>query len=181
VIEEATVAQATGNATGSNVGPADRGHPRRWWIMAVLGAVAFMAQLDFFIVNVALDGIGRSFPGSNEAELSWVLGAYAIIFAAVLVPAGRFADLYGRKKVLLAGIAVFTAASALASFAPTLGVLILARAIQAVGGAMIVLLDRCLDGDVTVSVGRGAAARLPRHRPPSPALARWLDSGSRSR
>jgi EmrB/QacA subfamily drug resistance transporter len=118
--------------------PVDVGHPRRWWIMTVLGAVAFMAQLDFFIVNVALDGIGRSFTGSNEAELSWVLSAYAIIFAAVLVPAGRFADLYGRKKVLLAGIAVFTGASALASFAPTLGVLIVARAIQAFGAAMIV-------------------------------------------
>jgi EmrB/QacA subfamily drug resistance transporter len=106
--------------------------------MAVLGAVAFMAQLDFFIVNVALDGIGKSFAGSPESLVSWVLSAYAIVFAAVLVPAGRLADQYGRKRVLLAGVAVFTAASAVAAFAPGLGVLIAARAVQAIGAAMIV-------------------------------------------
>jgi EmrB/QacA subfamily drug resistance transporter len=114
------------------------GHPRRWRIMAVLGAVAFMAQLDFFIVNVALEGIGSSFHGVSESALSWVLSAYAIVFAAVLVPAGRIADLYGRRRVLLAGVGVFTAASALAAVAPTLAVLVAARAIQAVGAAMIV-------------------------------------------
>jgi len=117
---------------------ADTGNPRRWKIMWVLGAVAFMAQLDFFVVNVALDGIGKSFPGSNVAGLSWLLSAYAIVFAAVLVPAGRIADLYGRKKVLLIGIGFFTLASIMASLAPGLGVLIAARAIQAVGAAMIV-------------------------------------------
>lgn len=117
---------------------ADTGNPRRWAIMTVLGAVAFMAQLDFFIVNVALDGIGKSFTGSSESLVSWVLSAYAIVFAAVLVPAGRLADQYGRKRVLLGGVAVFTVASAVASFAPALGVLIAARAVQAVGAAMIV-------------------------------------------
>jgi EmrB/QacA subfamily drug resistance transporter len=117
--------------------PAD-GDPRRWKIMWVLGAVAFMAQLDFFVVNVALDGIGKSFPGASVAGLSWILSAYAIVFAAVLVPAGRIADIYGRKKVLLAGIALFTLASVIASVAPGLGVLVTARAIQAVGAAMIV-------------------------------------------
>jgi EmrB/QacA subfamily drug resistance transporter len=112
--------------------------PHRWGVLAVLGAVAFMAQLDFFIVNVAFDGIGRSFPGSSEASLSWVLNAYAIVFAAVLVLAGRVADLWGRKKILLIGVAIFTLASALAAFSPDLGVLVGARALQAVGGAMIV-------------------------------------------
>jgi len=125
-------------ATPGSAPVADTGNPRRWAIMAVLGAVAFMAQLDFFIVNVALDGIGKSFAGSSEALVSWVLSAYAIIFAAVLVPAGRLADSYGRKRVLLAGVGVFTAASAVASFAPALSVLIAARAVQAVGAAMIV-------------------------------------------
>jgi hypothetical protein len=78
---------------------AGTGNPRRWKILWVLGAVAFMGQLDFVIVNAALDGIGKSFPGSNVAGLSWLLSAYAIVFAAVLVPAGRIAHLYGRKKV----------------------------------------------------------------------------------
>ena len=62
----------------SPTGRPDEGNPHRWSIMAVLGAVAFMAQLDFFIVNVALAGIGRSFPGATDAALSWVLTAYAI-------------------------------------------------------------------------------------------------------
>ena len=131
-----TVAAATPPAMPDQ--DADTGNPRRWKIMWVLGAVAFMAQLDFFVVNVALDGIGKSFPGSNVAGLSWLLSAYAIVFAAVLVPAGRIADLYGRKKVLLIGIGLFTLASIMASLAPGLGVLIAARAIQAAGAAMIV-------------------------------------------
>lgn len=129
-------------ATTPHPGPApvvkETGHPRRWSIMAVLGAVAFMAQLDFFVVNVALDGIGQSFPGASVASVSWVLSAYAIVFAAVLVPAGRIADHWGRKKMLLAGVVVFTLASAGAAAAPDLPVLVAARAIQAVGAAMIV-------------------------------------------
>ena len=131
-------AARVGNSAQDKNPAQDNGNPRRWAIMWVLGAVAFMAQLDFFIVNVALDGIGKSFPGSSESALSWVLNAYAIIFAAVLVLAGRVADLWGRKKILLLGIAIFTVASALAAFSPTLGVLVAARAIQAIGGAMIV-------------------------------------------
>ncbi|GLW09097.1 MFS transporter [Microtetraspora sp. NBRC 13810] len=133
---DAGASVVTGRGPGA---PADgAGHPGRWGVMCVLGAVSFMAQLDFFIVNVALAGIGKTFPGSTVSELSWVLDAYAVVFAAVLVPAGRIADLRGRKKVLLAGVALFTCASALASFAPGLGVLVAARAVQAVGAAMIV-------------------------------------------
>src|SRR5580704_12826052 len=118
--------------------PAEEGHPARWWIMTVLAAVAFMAQLDLFIVNVALPVIGRSYSGSSLSGLSWVLNAYAIIFAALLVPAGRLADHFGRRRFLLAGVAVFTLASAACAAAPTLGVLIAARAVQAAGAALIV-------------------------------------------
>jgi EmrB/QacA subfamily drug resistance transporter len=114
------------------------GLPHRWWIMAVLAAVAFMAQLDLFIVNVALPVIGQSYRGSNLSGLSWVLNAYAIVFAALLVPAGRLADHFGRRRFLLAGVAVFTLASAACAVAPTLGVLVAARAVQAAGAALIV-------------------------------------------
>ncbi|MER6220806.1 hypothetical protein ABT189_09430 [Streptomyces sp900105755] len=96
--------QASPQAAATSTRPAgaapavtDGGHLRRWSIMAVLGAVAFMAQLDVFVVNVAPDGIGRSFPGTGVASVSWVLSAYAIVFTAVLVPAGRIADQWGRK------------------------------------------------------------------------------------
>lgn len=104
----------------------------------MLAAVAFMAQLDLFIVNVAVPAIGRGFPGSTLGSLSWVLNAYAIVFAALLVPAGRLADHYGRRRFLLAGLLVFTVASALCALAPDLPILVLARAIQAVGAAMVV-------------------------------------------
>jgi EmrB/QacA subfamily drug resistance transporter len=110
----------------------------RWAILVVLATVAFMAQLDFFIVNVALDGIGDAFRGASLAGLSWVLDAYAIVVAALLVPAGRFADLWGRKRVLLSGIAIFTVASAACAAAPSLAVLVAARAAQAVGAAMVI-------------------------------------------
>jgi EmrB/QacA subfamily drug resistance transporter len=116
----------------------DDGHPARWWIMAVLAAVAFMAQLDLFIVNVALPTIGASYHGASLSGLSWVLNAYAIIFAALLVPAGRLADHFGRRRFLLIGVLIFTLASAACAAAPTLGVLVAARAVQAIGAALIV-------------------------------------------
>src|ERR1700683_4046758 len=100
------------------------GHPRRWTVLGVLCAVAFMAQLDLFIVNVALPAMGRSFPGQGLSKLSWVLNAYAVVFAACLVPAGRLADHFGRRRCLLAGIAVFTLASALCAGAPDLAMLV---------------------------------------------------------
>jgi EmrB/QacA subfamily drug resistance transporter len=133
-------ADAVAPAAAANAGALgeDEGHPARWLIMAVLAAVAFMAQLDLFIVNVALPVIGRSYAGSSLSGLSWVLNAYAIIFAALLVPAGRLADHFGRRRFLLVGVAVFTLASAACAAAPTLGVLVAARAVQAVGAALIV-------------------------------------------
>jgi EmrB/QacA subfamily drug resistance transporter len=116
----------------------DVGHPRRWLILAVLASVAFMAQLDLFIVNIAIPAMGRTFPGAGISGLSWVLNAYAIAFAALLVPAGRLADHHGRRLFLLSGIAVFVAASVACALAPNLGVLIAARAVQAAGAAMII-------------------------------------------
>jgi EmrB/QacA subfamily drug resistance transporter len=125
-------------ASAPTAADTDQGLPTRWWILAVLAAVAFMAQLDLFIVNVALPVIGQSYRGSSLSGLSWVLNAYAIIFAALLVPAGRLADHFGRRRFLLVGVAVFTLASAACAAAPTLDVLVVARAVQAVGAALIV-------------------------------------------
>ncbi|MDQ2895756.1 MAG: MFS transporter [Actinomycetota bacterium] len=116
---------------------AERGHDRRWLILTVLAAVAFMAQLDLFIVNVAIPAIGPSF-GARLSSLSWVLNGYAIVFAALLVPAGRLADHYGRRRFLLAGVLVFVVGSCLCAAAPTLGVLVAGRLVQAGGAAAIV-------------------------------------------
>ena len=81
----------------------DEGHANRWRILAVLAAVAFMAQLDLFIVNVARARHRPRRSGGSLTGLSWVLNAYAIVFAALLVPAGRLADHFGRRRFLLVG------------------------------------------------------------------------------
>ena len=87
-------------------------------VLFVLSLAAFMASLDVFIVNVAFDDIGREFHGVSLPELSWVLNAYTIIYAALLVPAGRLADRYGRKGAFMFGLALFTAASAACAASP---------------------------------------------------------------
>ena len=117
---------------------ADAGHPKRWWILAVLATVAFMAQLDLFIVNIALPAIGTSYRGSGLSALSWVLNGYAIVFAALLVPAGRLADHFGRRRFLLVGVLIFTLSSAACAAAPSLGFLVAARVAQAIGAALVV-------------------------------------------
>jgi EmrB/QacA subfamily drug resistance transporter len=107
-------------------------------VFGVIAAGVFMAQLDLFIVNIAFPEIERDFAGSSNGSLSWVLNAYAVVFAACLVPAGRLGDLLGRRRTFELGLAVFAAGSAGCAAAPGLGVLVGARAVQAVGAALIV-------------------------------------------
>jgi MFS family permease len=118
--------------------PADEGHPRKWLILCVLAAVAFMAQLDLSIVNVAVPAMGRSFHGAGLTDVSWVLNGYAIVFGALLVPAGRLADHFGRRRFLLVGAVVFTAGSVLCAAAPSLDILVTGLVIQVAGAASIV-------------------------------------------
>jgi EmrB/QacA subfamily drug resistance transporter len=110
---------------------------RRWKVFAVVSVGVFMSSLDLFIVNIAFPDLQRDFQGSSLAGLSWVLSAYAIVFAALLVPAGRIADRVGRRRTFLAGLAAFTAASALCAAAPSVAVLVAARVLQAAGGAFL--------------------------------------------
>src|ERR1700691_147649 len=97
----------------------------------------FLSSLDLFIVNIAFPSISASYHGESLSSLSWVLSAYTIVFAAVLVPAGRWADRTGRKRAFLLGLAIFTTASALCALSPSLEFLIGARVVQAVGGALM--------------------------------------------
>ena len=108
--------------------------PRR--VLLVVSAAVFMASLDLFIVNIAFPDIQADLGGS-DSTLSWILNAYAIVFAALLVPLGRIADMVGRKRAFVTGLVVFAVASALAAAAPSVGVLIGARVLQAVGGALL--------------------------------------------
>ncbi len=108
----------------------------RWQALAVLCAGTLMIIVDQTIVSVALPAI-RADLGFGEAGLAWVVNAYVIPFGGLLLLAGRAGDLLGRKRVFVAGMAVFTAASVLCGFAPTAGTLVAARFVQGVGGAMV--------------------------------------------
>jgi EmrB/QacA subfamily drug resistance transporter len=131
-----SVDRATTTTTAAD--PSDRDvRDRSTLILLVLCSAAFMAMLDVFVVNVAFTAIGESYRGASLADLSWVLNGYTIVYAAVLIPAGRLADRFGRKKGFLLGVAVFTLASALCSVAPTLWWLNGFRALQAVGAAAL--------------------------------------------
>jgi EmrB/QacA subfamily drug resistance transporter len=109
----------------------------RWKVLIVVSAAVFMSSLDLFIVNIAFPDIERDFGGTSLGSLSWILNAYAIVFAALLVPAGRTADRLGRKRAFVAGVAVFTAASALCAAAPNVELLVAARVLQALGAAAV--------------------------------------------
>lgn len=110
---------------------------RRWKILLITSVGLFMASLDLFIVNVAFPDIQRDFAGTSISSLSWVLNAYAIVYAALLVPGGRWADRIGRKRIFVAGLLTFAAASAVCAAAPSIPVLVGARVVQAAGGAMM--------------------------------------------
>jgi len=99
---------------------------------------AFLAFLDATIVNIAIPDISRSFPDDSLGDLSWVLNAYNVAFAAFLMPFGRLADRWGRKRSFLLGLAVFTLASCWCTMAGSLPVLVAARVVQAMGGALLV-------------------------------------------
>ncbi|MFT4041557.1 MAG: MFS transporter [Gordonia sp. (in: high G+C Gram-positive bacteria)] len=116
---------------------ASLGNTRHGLVLGVVSLAAFMASLDVFIVNVAFDHIGRDFPGAGLSELSWVLNAYTIIFAALLVPAGRIVDRYGRKGGFLIGLAIFTASSAACAGAQGIWWLVAFRVSQAAGAAIL--------------------------------------------
>jgi EmrB/QacA subfamily drug resistance transporter len=136
---------------------------RKWKVLVIVAVAVFMASLDLFIVNIAFAAIGRDFAGTSLASLSWILTAYAIVFAALLVPAGRWSDAVGRKRAFLVGLAVFVAASAACAAAPSVGVLIAARVIQAAGAALVMpaslglLLPEFPPGERHIAIGAWAA------------------------
>jgi EmrB/QacA subfamily drug resistance transporter len=111
-------------------------NPHRWRILAVVATAFFMTILDVSIVNVALPSISRALHFSRD-NLQWVLTAYSIAFGGFLLLAGRAADLLGRRRVFMVGVALFTIASLICGLAQSEGMLIVARAVQGLGGAII--------------------------------------------
>src|SRR6516164_9020661 len=107
----------------------------RWMALGVLCTGMLMIVLDMTIVNVALPSIQADL-GFSQSSLAWVVNAYLISFGGLLLLAGRFGDILGRKRIFLAGLALFVAASAFCGLAQTQGVLVAARFVQGIGGAM---------------------------------------------
>jgi EmrB/QacA subfamily drug resistance transporter len=109
---------------------------KKWWTLVAVAFGLFMIMLDNTIVNVALPSIERSLHMSISS-LEWIVTAYALTFAALLITGGKLGDLYGRRKMFIAGLAVFTLASLACGLAPSAGFLIGARAVQGVGAALM--------------------------------------------
>ena len=109
---------------------------RKWWTLAAVAFGLFMIMLDNTVVNVALPSIGRDLHVS-VSSLEWVVTAYALTFAALLITGGKLGDLFGRRRIFVVGIAIFTLSSLACGLAPSAGFLIGARAVQGVGAALM--------------------------------------------
>ncbi|WP_171165839.1 MFS transporter [Streptomyces sp. I05A-00742] len=106
--------------------------------LVAIGAASVLASLDLFVVNLAFSSISASFPSASPQAMTWVLNAYGVVFAALLVPSGRLADRFGRKRLFRLGLLVFACGSLGAAIAPEAGTLIVARGTQGAGAALIV-------------------------------------------
>ncbi len=120
----------------STVGASTARHAPDWLILTLACVAQFMVLLDVSIVNVALPSIKQSL-GFSQSELQWVLNAYTLTFAGFLLLGGRTADLFGRRRIFLLGLTVFTGASLLGGFSQDQAMLIVARATQGLGGAIL--------------------------------------------
>jgi MFS family permease len=106
-------------------------------VLAVVSAAQFLIILDLWVVNIALPTLRQDFAPATLSDVSWILDVYAIVLAALLLPAGRAADSIGRRRSFLAGLVVFGVASLGCAVAPGLPALIACRALQAAGAAVL--------------------------------------------
>ncbi|MGW4772372.1 MFS transporter [Nocardia sp. NPDC004278] len=118
--------------------PVESPNPRRWRVLAVASVAQYLAILDLLAVTVAFPTLQSAFGSATVSAVSWVLNAYTIVMAALLVPAGRLADDTSRKRGFLAGIALFGLASIACGLAPNLAALIAARVVQAIAAAILI-------------------------------------------
>ena len=116
---------------------------RKWWTLIAVSVATFMLLLDITVVNVALPSIRKDL-GATFADLQWVVDAYALTLAALVLTAGSLADRLGRRRLFAAGLAIFSVASLLCALAPDPTLLNLARALQGVGGAVMFAVSLAL-------------------------------------
>jgi len=128
---------------------------RLWWTFAVTSLALFAFTLDRLVVAIALPSIRADF-GAQVSGLEWTVNAYTLSFAVLLLTGSALGDRFGRRRMFTIGVAIFTAGSAAAALAPTIGMLVAARAVQGVGGALLVPLTLTMLSAVTPPERRGA-------------------------
>ena len=111
---------------------------RPWKVLGITSMAVFAASLDATILFVAFNDLTRTFSSVSAEQLSWVLNAYTLVYAALLIPAGRMADIFGQRRLFMFGVVLFTIASMLCGIASQPAFLIAARVLQAVGGAILI-------------------------------------------
>lgn len=135
-------------------------HAGKWAVLAIVAIGVFMATLDTSIVNISLPSIARAFGVPLGGGIEWVIIAYLVVIAGVLLTTGRLADMLGRKPIWATGLAVFTIGSAICGASPSLGLLIAARALQGLGGAFIMAVGPAMLTDAFPASERGRALGL---------------------
>jgi EmrB/QacA subfamily drug resistance transporter len=136
------------------------GTPNKWAILAVAAVGTFMATLDSSIVNISLPAIAHNFNVPLNGAIEWVVIAYLVATAAIMLTAGRLADMIGRKIVWIVGLIIFTVSSACCGLSPTLTFLIIARAVQGLGGALIMAVGPAMITGAFLPQERGKALGL---------------------
>lgn len=132
----------------------------RWLVLALAASSSFITTLDGSIVNIGLPAISETFHVGVSGAIEWVIIGYLVIIAAVLLTFGRLADMVGRRPIFLGGLAIFVLGSALCGMAPSLGLLILARLFQGLGGALIFAVNVAMITSAFYNRERGLALGL---------------------
>lgn len=120
-----------GTGTGAADATSAATSKRRWWILSIIGIAQLMVVLDATIVNIALPSAQADL-GFSDGNRQWIVTAYSLAFASLLLLGGRIADLFGRKPAFLVGVAGFAGASVLGGASTSFGMLVTARALQGV-------------------------------------------------
>ena len=123
-------------AAASHASQHTRAYERRWWVLAVLSASVFLVVVDNLIINVALPTLQRELDAS-VTSLQWIVDAYALVFACLLLAGGAIGDRFGRKRVLQVGLVLFAAFSGIAAFAGSSAGLIIWRGAMGIGAALV--------------------------------------------
>jgi len=133
--------------------------PSARWALASLSLSMLLSALGTSIANVGLPTLAQAFNASFQ-EVQWIVLAYLLAITTLIVGAGRLGDMFGRRRLLLAGISLFTAASLLCAAAPTLGLLVAARALQGLGAAVMMALTMAFVGETVPKARTGSAMGL---------------------